>query len=173
MLCTLIRMIRSTLVLGLIAMVVASGCSSTTPLANGHLSAEEVAGAVLDGLARRDRAGLEALALSDREFRQHVWPALPASRPERNLPYSYVWGELHQKSRTQLAQTLAEHGGKNWTLLGVRFGGETTKYPSYTVHREATFRVRDASGTESEIRTCGSMLEKDGAWKVFSYVVDN
>jgi hypothetical protein len=165
-------MIRFTLALGLAAMAVAPGCSSTTPLANGQLSAEGVAGAVLDALARRDRAGLEALALSDREFRQHVWPELPASRPERNLPYSYVWGELHQKSRIQFAHTLAEHGGKAWTLVGVRFAGETTKYPSYTIHRAATFRVRDAAGSESDVRVCGSMLDKDGVWKVFSYVVD-
>jgi uncharacterized protein YceK len=166
-------MIRPVLTLGLLAIVVASGCSSVTPLANGQRSAEGVAVAVLDALARRDRAGLEALALSDREFRQHVWPELPASRPERNLPYSYVWGELHQKSRIQLAQTLAEKGGARLTLVGVQFAGETTKYPSYDVHREATFRVRDASGTESEIRLCGSMIEKDGVWKVFSFVIDD
>jgi hypothetical protein len=166
-------MVGRTLIAVSIALVLTTGCDTATPLASGHQSAEAVAGAVLDALARRDRAGLEALALNDREFRQHVWPELPASRPERNLPYSYVWGELQQKSQIQLAQTLAEHGGRAWTLVGVRFAGETTKYPSYAVHREATLRVRDASGTESEIRVCGSMIEKDNVWKVFSYVVDD
>jgi len=57
-------------------------------------------------------------------------------------------------------------------LIGVRFGGET-KYPSYVVHRAATMRVRDASGADREIRVSGSMIEKEGAWKVFSYVVDD
>jgi hypothetical protein len=40
------------------------------------------------------------------------------------------------------------------------------------VHREAALTVRDPAGMEREIRVCGSMLEKDGGWKVFSYVVD-
>ena len=28
------------------------------------------------------------------------------------------------------------------------------------------------SGGSSELRVCGSFIEKDGVWKVFSYVVD-
>jgi hypothetical protein len=164
-------MIRHTLITAAIALLVVVGCRSTAPLANADASAEGLATAVLEALARNDRAALEALALSEDEFRAHVWPELPAARPERNLPFSYVWGDLRQKSRLRLAQTLREHGGTALTLLDVTFSSET-KYPSYVVHREATFRVRDAAGTESEVRVCGSMLEKDGAWKVFSYVVD-
>ena len=127
---------------------------------------------MLDALARNDQAALDALALNDAEFRAHVWPELPASRPERNLPYSYVWGDLHQKSRLALGETLANHGGVRYDLVGVSFGGET-QYPSYVVHRAATMRVRNASGAEQDIRVSGSMIEKDGAWKVFSYVVDD
>lgn len=166
-------MVGRTPIAAAIALVLTTGCDTATPLAHGQLSAEDLAEDVLRALAGRDRASLEALALSDREFREHVWPELPASGPERNLPYYYVWGELHQKSQIGLTQTLAEHGGKPMTLVGVRFAGETTRYPSYTVHREATFRVRNAAGSESDVRVCGSMLEKDNVWKVFSYVVDD
>ena len=76
------------------------------PLANTSASPEALAAAVLDALARGDRARLDALALTEQEFRDHVWPDLPAARPERNLPFSYVWGDLHQKSNLSLAQTL-------------------------------------------------------------------
>jgi hypothetical protein len=58
-------------------------------------------------------------------------------------------------------------------FIAVTFAGGTTQYPSYRVHRETAIRVRDAAGTESEIRLFGSSLEKDGMWKVFSYVVDD
>jgi hypothetical protein len=131
-----------------------------------------VASAVLESLARRDRAALELLALNEQEFRDHVWPNLPAARPERNLPFEYVWGDLHQKSESALAQTLATHGGRRYELLGVKFE-DRTDYGQYRVHREANLQVRDASGQVTTIRVCGSMLEKGGAWKVFSYVVDD
>jgi hypothetical protein len=151
-----------------------SGCSSSAPLlANTYASPHAAASAVLGALAQRDVATLRALALNEQEFREHIWPELPASRPERNLPFSYVWGDLHQKSEAALQRTLEEHGGRRYALSGVRFAGETTRYATYAVHRDTTLRVRDESGRESEVRLFGSTLEKDGAWKVFSYVVDD
>jgi hypothetical protein len=42
----------------------------------------------------------------------------------------------------------------------------------YVVHRDASFRVRGPDGVEQTLRACGSMLEKDGAWKAFSYVTN-
>jgi hypothetical protein len=146
-------------------------CTRVPPLANTHPSAAALASALLDGLARRDRATLEGLALNEREFRDHVWPQLPAARPERNLPFSFVWGDLRQKSILTLGNVIAREGGKRYELIDVRFAGETD-YQTYRVHREATLWVRDSRGAETDLRVCGSMIEKDGAWKVFSYVVE-
>jgi hypothetical protein len=114
---------------------------------------------------------LEDLALTEAEFRDHVWPDLPAARPERNLPWSYVWGDLHQKSSLRLAATLQEYGGKQYRLETVSFAG-TSDYPHFRVHRDATFDVRGPTGQLEKIRVCGSMIEKDRTWKVFSYVTD-
>jgi hypothetical protein len=41
-----------------------------------------------------------------------------------------------------------------------------------TVHRRHD-PLRDEAGVESEVRLFGSTVEKDGAWKVFSCVVDD
>ncbi len=149
-----------------------SSCSSTPPLANTHASAKETAAAVVDALARQDTRALEALALNEQEFKDHVWPELPAARPERNLPFSYVWLDLHQKSDGALAQTLGRHGGRRYELIDVTFESRTD-YPGYTVHRNTTLRVREPDGAATDVRLFGSMLEKRGVWKVFSYVVDD
>ena len=82
----------------------------------------------------------------------------------------YVWGDLHQKSRAALTQALAMHGGRHYELVNVTFD-DMTDYGPYRVHREATLHVRGAAGEAGPIRVCGSMIEKEGAWKVFSYVV--
>lgn len=148
-----------------------AACGSVPSMANAMGSPEALASAVLDALARGDRTRLDALALNEREFRDHVWPDLPAARPERNLPFSYVWGDLHQKSNMSLARTLIAQRGKRHTLQRVTFAG-TTKYANYVVHRDAKFVVADPSGASTDLRVCGSFLEKDGVWKVFSYVVD-
>ena len=163
---------RRLFVLTALGLVGAAGCVSAPPLANGHESADALSTALLDALARSDRTRLEALAVTEREFRDHVWPDLPAARPERNLPFSYVWGDLHQKSSLHLSQTLEKHGGKIHQLTGTRFSGET-RYAHYLVHRGTTLDVVEASGAAIGLKVCGSFLEKDGVWKVFSYVVDD
>lgn len=161
---------RRVFVAGVLALF-SGACRSTPPLENTKSSPETLATSVLDALARKDRAALEALALNEQEFRDHVWPELPAARPERNLPFSYVWGDLHQKSQVGLGAALRAHGGQAYTLREVTFGEDTT-YESYRVRRAATFHVRDEAGANLDLRVCGSMIEKDGRWKVFSYVVD-
>ena len=158
----------------LVVVLLCQGCSqSSSLLGNAHSSSQALAAAVLDAIARRDVATLRGLALNEQEFREHVWPELPASRPERNLPFSYVWGDLRQKSETSLTQTMARHGGRRYTLVSLRFAGETTRYPSYTVYRETILKVRDDQAIEGDLRVFGSSLEKDDTWKVFSYVVDD
>src|SRR5687767_11808089 len=112
------------------------------------------------------------MALSEEEFRDHVWPELPAARPERNLPFSYVWTDLRQKSESSLAQTLASRGGRHYELVDVRFIGPTTEYADYKVHRRTELIVKDEDGVEQTVRFFGSTLEKQGSFKVFSYVVD-
>jgi hypothetical protein len=156
----------------LTAVVLAAGCNRVPDLANTYPSADEVARAVLGALERRDRAALEALSLNETEFRDHVWPGLPAARPERNLPFSYVWGDLRQKSNAGLSRTLSEHGGRRYELTRVTFAGQTA-FGAYTVHRQATLHVTDASAATLDLRVLGSMIAMDAEWKVFSYVVDD
>jgi hypothetical protein len=145
---------------------------SQAPLADARDSARAVAEAVIAAVTTGDQAALASLALSEQEFREHVWPELPSARPERNLPLSYVWGDLHQKSGESLRALLATHRGQRYALVAVRFGDQTP-YQTYTVHRASTFVVRDAGGQELELRLCGSMIEQGGRWKVFSYVVND
>ena len=147
-------------------------CGAPRPFDHTCDSAEALASAVLDGLARRDRTALERLALSEDEFRALVWPELPAARPERNLPWDYVWQDLQQKSRASLRRTLAVHGGRQYELVSVRHLGETSAYGAYQIRRDAEVTVRDAEGRTQQLRLFGSTLHQGGRVKLFSYVVD-
>lgn len=164
-------MSRLSFILACLLTISAGACRRQPPLLNSLPSDAGLAVAVLEAIAAKDRGRLEALVLSEAEFRGLVWSELPAARPERNLPFSYVWGDLHQKSQLSLSSMLARHGGQHYVLERVTFAS-VTDYPSYRVHRDATFHVRNSAGESMPLRICGSMLEKAGDWKVFSYVVD-
>lgn len=157
----------------LLSSLLMAGCGALSPALEGSRgSADELARAVLDALQQRDLEALRGLALSEQEFREHVWPELPAARPERNLPFSYVWGDLFQKSESMLLRTIEAHGGRHYELVRIGFRGETTPYASYLVHRDGELTIKDEEGVERQLRVFGSVLEKDGRFKVFSYVVD-
>ena len=165
--------------LALVASLLAAGCGGSdagdagpSPLDGIFASPDALAEAVLTALENGDTATLEALPLSELEFRTVVWPELPSSRPERGLPFDYVWGDLHQKSTNARRRLIDRHGGKHYELLAVEFAGDPTEYETYRVHRETMLTVRNESGEEDTLALFGSILERDGAFKLFSYVVD-
>jgi hypothetical protein len=142
------------------------------PLSHTFESADALARAVLDALEKRDADGLGQLALSESEFRDHVWPELPTSRPERNVPFEYAWGQLKQRSDGSLGATLARYGGRSLRFVQTRFTGETTTYRSFSVMRDSEIIAADEMGRDLILRLYGSAMLKDGRYKLYSFVVD-
>lgn len=145
-----------------------------TPLSTTFDTPEALAEAFLDALYRKDVGVLKKFGLSKEEFRLHVWPELPASRLEKNpLPFDYGWNDLHQKSTNSLRRTYATYGGRKLTFINLEFEDETTTYETFKVHRDARVVVRDEERGETlRLDLFGSMMEKDGRFKLFSYVTD-
>jgi hypothetical protein len=168
--------------LAVAAVLVTAACSTSAPaeptrataavLSHTFESADALALSLLDALWQHDLARLRALPLSETEFRDHVWPELPTSRPERNVPFDYAWGQMKQHSDGSMQQTIARYGGKRLTLIRTRFTGETTQYASFAVIRESEIIAADDTGRQLVLRLYGSAMVKDGRYKLFSYVVD-
>jgi hypothetical protein len=154
------------------------GCSSpATPTASSTLSntfatPDALAQALLGALAASDKTRLQSLALSEAEFRDHVWPELPTSRPERNVPFEYAWGQMKQRSDGSLAYTFQRYAGKRLTFVRTGTTGESTQYKTFLVMRDSEIVAADETGKELVIRLFGSLMVKDGRYKVFSFVVD-
>ncbi len=136
-------------------------------------SPEALARAVLEAFATEDVETLKGLPLAKDEFRLYVWPKLPASRPERGVPFEYGWGDLHQKSRNSIAGNYSRYKGRKLELIAIGFQDGTTDYGTFTVHRKASLKVRDrVSGEELHVELFGSVMEWKGKYKLFSYVTD-
>jgi hypothetical protein len=155
------------------APVVSEATDVEPTLSNTFDSPEALGAAVLEAFAKEDVETLKSLPLSQEEFRLHVWPMLPASRPERNVPFDYGWGDLHQKSVNAIASNYARHKGRKLELLSIRFKDRETDYETFVVHRKSELRVKDtASGEEETLELFGSVMEWKRKYKIFSYVTD-
>ena len=107
--------------------IVTAACSTSAPaeptrataaaLSHTFDSADALARSLLDALRQNDLARLRSLPLSEAEFRDHVWPELPTSRPERNVPFDYAWGQMKQHSDESMQKTIARYGGRRLTLF--------------------------------------------------------
>jgi hypothetical protein len=163
----------------LLAVLLTAACSipaeptrSAGPLAHTFESPDALARTILVALAGRDVDRLRQLALTEDEFREHVWPELPTSRPERNVPFDYAWGQLKQHSDSSLSETVGRYGGRPLRFVRTAFSGESTTYQTFTVIRESEIIAADESGRELVLRLYGSALVKDGRYKLYSFVVD-
>lgn len=135
-------------------------------------SPDALARAFLDALEREDGERLRSLALSEEQFRVYVWPQLPSSKPERNVPFEFGWGDLHQKSHNALVGTFSRYKGVPLDLVEVRFEDGATDYETYIVHRDARVKVRRENGKEEWLDLFGSVMEWNGRFKLFSNVTD-
>lgn len=145
------------------------------PLVNTFGSIEELAAAVIHGIEEDRGYDLWELALTEDEFREVVWPVLPASRPERNTPFDYTWGSLEFKSSNALNTTLAKYKGHRYELIRVDFAAHEQRqrdYGAFWVHRDARVLVKKDDGSEQWLDLFGSVIERNGRFKVFSYVTD-
>lgn len=159
------------LTIGLVASLIASR-PRPTPLANTRPSPEALARDVMRAMHAGDLPRLRDLALTREEFRVHVWPHLPASRPDRNVPFEFAWNMLQQTSEGYLQQTMGRLEQELPAVGQVQFAGEATDYGDVSVHRQTELILTGADGTQRTIRLFGSMIEQDDRWKVFSYVAD-
>jgi len=144
------------------------------PLSNTAESPEALAQTVIEAVRAGDVDRLRALAISEEEFRAHVWPLLPAARPGRNVPFDFVWERLQQNSEGHLRGMVDAASGLTGTppaLRDVRFAGEMSRYGDVVVYRRTELVVAADAGAERVIRLFGSTIEQDGRYKVFSYVV--
>jgi len=157
--------------LALFGLLACAGCGPAEPRFQQTFdSPRALASAVLAAIEARDRDALESLALSEAEFREEVFPEMPAWG---KIPMSYVWGELRQKSRNELSRILAFHGGHAYSVDDVIFDGGATAFETLVVHRKPRLIVHERSTRQQlQLALFGSVIELGGRYKLFSYVVN-
>lgn len=155
-----------------------AGCSTSVLsahgsrlLSNAASSPEQLMIRLLDATSRDDVAALKELRITKDEFCQYVWPELPGSRVP-NVSCDFAWDQATLKSLSGLTRVLDQHRGRKYEFIALRFPGEPERHESIVVHKAPTVSLRDETGAVHEVRISGSILEIDGQFKLFSFVVD-
>lgn len=140
-------------------------------LANASPSPEQLSRRFLAALADSDTTALKPLRITKKEFCWYVWPELPASQLP-NVSCDFAWSQATLNSLAGLSEVLSTYAGRRFEFVSLRFAGGSEVHQTYTVHYDTRLTVRDEQGTERELKLFGSMLEQNGQFKLFSFVVD-
>jgi hypothetical protein len=140
-------------------------------LANASTSAEDLARRFLDALGRDDLEAIKALRLEKSEFCSYVWPELPASKLP-NVTCDFAWSQATLNSMAGMNSMLKKHKRHRYELVSLRFAAPEERHESFVVLKDPLVTVRDETGETNELCLFGSMLQMDGQYKLFSFVVD-
>ena len=126
---------------------------------------------MLEGLAAGDRASLAALRLSRDEYVDVVWPELPASDPDLNVPIEYVWADIEARDRRALIRLAPQFEGLAAELEDVACTGEVEELETFRVHTDCWVILRTPSG-KHRIQLFKDVVERGAGYKLFRYYDD-
>jgi hypothetical protein len=153
------------LVLFLAAVTLA--CQGRSDLTNTYGSPEALVEAVLEGLANRDGAALEALVVTREEHRDLLWDQLPESR---DVSFAFARDLNERNTRKGLNQALADFGGQRFELIDIEFTDDSEHYDGFSIHFVQRLVVRRVSdGREGTLDILDVMVERAGRWKLMDY----
>lgn len=143
------------------------------PLANGLSSVNALLTAVLEGVRRNDTTSLKNLLITRDEYLAIIYPELgkhwAGARDMRREIKEALWINHAGNAMKGLRRALRDLGGRELKLEKVEFADGTKEYASYTVYEGTIVTVKDREGREHKIGAIGSIVEKDGVFKLLSY----
>jgi hypothetical protein len=155
-------------------------CGAQHQLINTSSTMDEIGKRVLAAVQQNDFQTLDAMRLTEHEFRTLVFPGLPIGKVKQwQNQYDFVWGDVNTKSTYCLRMVLARYGGQQFSFVKMKIAKGTTKYElqstvpfwgaSYIAHEDARVIAKDASGNEQELKLFGAVIEYNGHYKIMSF----
>lgn len=110
---------------------------------------------------------MHALRLSEYEHNNILWPEMPASRPEFNMPIEFAWENLNLRSRRDANRVVSEYGDRHIEMERVDCKKGVTEYETLTVYGDCWIVGRDPkTGERNEFKLFGSIVEAEGRYKI-------
>ncbi len=132
-------------------------------------SPDQLGLAVVDALNREDIAQLNRLRVQREEYLDWIWPAFPASHPPNNFPGDFAWSNLNKKCNIGMKKWIAHFGGVNLKFVAIRFDQPKETYEGFQLLRGTVLTLQNAGGEKRELKILGSVVVKDGRYKLLSY----
>lgn len=132
-------------------------------------SLDELLRTIERGLAESDTSRLDDLMISEREYREILFPAFPASHPPIGADFETVWILQYPDSYRGLRRLLERYGGRDIRVTEIRFDEPDQDFVNFVLHETSRVDVTVDGEPRSNVRLFGSVIRIGDQWKVLTY----
>ena len=149
------------------------GLTELAALTGGERSPEALAQTFLTAVSAHDSAALRRLLVDRAEFAWLVFPDHLYRRPPYELDPAIFWMQLRQESAKGLTRVLERHGGKAMRFRDLRCERDTLQLVDSRMMMWGACQLEYQAGDSLLTRQLfGSIIERDGIFKLLSYAND-
>jgi hypothetical protein len=145
------------------------GGDSVSSFAHASMSREALIRRVVRDVARADSSDLAAAAITPREFIDLVYPSSPYTHRPYEQPPDLVWMQIANPSGAGYRRLLGRLGGQAFAYISDACAGKPERQGANTLYLGCIIMVSDPSHRQIKQRWFGSIIERDGRFKILSY----
>ena len=131
-------------------------------------SIDELIARFVEAVQDSSTVALAALTLSAAEFAYLYFPASIHARPPYAQPPAVNWLLLEQNSLKGRSRLLRRFGGTRLYVTTHHCAGTPLVQGASRIHETCTLRIRGEDGRTEDVRVFGSIVERDGRFKLLS-----
>jgi hypothetical protein len=138
-------------------------------LAHASASRDELVRRIVRDVARGDSADLVATAVTPREFIDLVYPSSPYTHPPYRESPSIVWMQIANPSNSGYLRLYRRLGGQAFQYESHTCDAKPDRQGKNTLWLGCTIRVLNPQHETTTQRWFGTIIERDGRFKVMSF----
>ena len=148
---------------------VAVGGEPVTELASASPSREALVRRFMKALAAGDSADLRAMVLSAREFADLVYPESPYTHPPYRQSPALVWNQIQNPSASGFTRLVRRLGNQPLRYVDHKCDVDPDRQGRNLIWTNCSVRLRSPNEPATSHRLFGSIIQRDGKFKIVSY----
>jgi len=143
----------------------AVGEGPVSSLKSGARSRDALVATFVKALEAGDKATIESLALSAREFADLVYPESPYTRPPYRQPPGLLWSQIESSSATGLGRLMTRLGGSPLGYQSQVCEKDPEKQGSNRIWSGCVLLTLDTGNAVRRRQLFGPIIEREGRFK--------
>jgi hypothetical protein len=147
----------------------AIGGQPVTALTGGSPSREQLVRRFMKALAANDSTDLRTMLLNAREFVDLVYPESPYTHPPYRQSPALVWNQIQNPSASGFTRLVRRLGSQPLHYLDHRCDAKPDRNARNLIWTNCFVRLTNPNGDTTSHRLFGSVIQRDGKFKIVSY----